>query len=155
MHSDHKRAGRFMSWLLLSLPIASFAGPAAVVKQTADVRASPSASAQQVTEAPASEPVEILNRRGGWYEVSSTSGWRGWVRLAALKITSATQKKPGVTRGMFEPAANIGVRGLDEAALSHAQPDYAALTRLRQYRSTPQDADRFAAELARTREGSR
>jgi hypothetical protein len=149
MQSDHKRPRRFMLLALLAtLPIAAYAGNSAVVKSGAEVRSAPSAGAQPVVQAPANEAVEIHDRRGAWYEVSSSSGWRGWVRLASIKITSLTQTKSKTTLP-GQPTAVVGVRGLDEAALARAQPDYAALERLRQYRSTPQDAQRFAAELSR------
>ena len=150
MRSGDKGVRRFARaiWAMAMLPAIAYAG-SAVVKESAEVRSAPSAGAQQVTSAPANEPVEILDRRGAWYEVKSASGWRGWMRLAAVRITSLTQTRSKTTMPGFEPAAVIGVRGLDEAALARAQPDYAALQRLRQYRSTPQDADRFAAELKR------
>jgi len=135
--------------MALAMPIAAFAGGAAVVKQASDVRSAPSGDASQVTQAPANQPVQILDRRGAWYEVSSTSGWRGWVRLAAIKITELTQTKTKTSVPGYQPTAVVGVRGLDEASLARAQPDYAALERLRAYRVTPQDADRFAAELPR------
>src|SRR5437868_858018 len=112
MPSDHARAKRFkrLAALLLALPITAYAGDSAVIKQTADVRASPSASAKQVAEAPVNEPVEVVNRRGAWYEVSSSSGWRGWVRLAAIKLTSLTAKKSRTSpSSLFEPAATVGV----------------------------------------------
>ena len=155
MQSDHNRATRFMRLpfvVTLAMPIVTFAGGTAIVKQTAEVRASPSSNAQQVTQAPVNEQLEVVDRRGAWYEVNSSSGWRGWIRLAAIRLTSLTQKKSGTSAsGLFEPAATVGVRGLDEGSLARAQPDYAALQRLRAYRASPQDADRFAAELARTR----
>ncbi len=151
MHWDHKRVAPFTLLLCVLLaPHAAIAAGSAVVKETSDVRSSPSAGAKSVAQAPTNEPVEILNRQGAWYEVSSTSGWRGWVRMAAVRMTSLTKKKSNTSLPGFEPAANIGVRGLDEASLKNAQPDYAALTRLRQYRATPQDAASFAAQLTRT-----
>ena len=167
MHSDHQRARRFtLAAIARALPVATImfvlpifavalpvaalgAGSQAVVQQSADVRSAPSASSSQVTEAPANQPVQILDRRGAWYEVSSTSGWRGWVRLAAIKLTSLTQTKTKTSLPGTEPTAVIGVRGLDEASLARAQPDYAALERLRGYRVAPDDAERFAAELRR------
>jgi len=54
----------------------------------------------------------------------------------------------------FEPAATVGVRGLDETSLANAQPDYAALARLQKYKSTPEEADRYAAKLLRSEERS-
>jgi hypothetical protein len=133
---------------LAAAPIVALAGGAAVVTQSADVRAAPSGDAKAVTQAPANEPVQILDRRGAWYEVSSSSGWRGWLRMASIKLTSLTQKKSSSVSPL-EPAGVIGVRGMDEASLARAQPDYAALAKLKQYRATPQDADRFAAGLQR------
>lgn len=147
-----KRFRQLALLCLLLQPMSAFAAGSAIVRQSADVRASPSAASQQVAQAPANETVEIVNRRGAWYEVTSGSGWRGWMRLAAIKLTSATGKKSKSSPGFFEPVASTGVRGLDEASLSRAQPDYAALEQLRRYRATPSDAMRFQAELARTRE---
>jgi uncharacterized protein YgiM (DUF1202 family) len=155
MFSDRHRAPWFGAFtlLMLLLPAATSAAGNAIVKQPGEVRADPSVQARAVAQAPANEPVEIVDRKGAWYEVKSTSGWRGWMRLAAIKLTSSTQKKSGSSAaGFFEPVASTGVRGLDEASLSRAQPNYAALEQLRKYRSAPSDANRFAAELARTRE---
>ena len=148
-----RRVPRMCGWALLcGVSSAALAAGSAVVTQTAAVRATPSADAAQVVEAPPNEPVNIIDRRGAWYEVSSSSGWRGWVRLAAIRLTALTQKKGTGARIELQPAS-VGVRGLDEASLAHAQPDYAALQRLRQYRSTPQEADRYASELPRTQDG--
>jgi hypothetical protein len=151
MHWDLKRSVRFAVVLgaLANAPTVAHAGGAAVVTQSAEVRAAPSGDAKAVTQAPVNEPVQILDRRGAWYEVSSSSGWRGWLRMASIKLTSLTQKKSSSVALPGEGTAVIGVRGMDEASLARAQPDYAALNKLKQYRATPQDADRFAAELQR------
>ncbi len=151
MHRDLKRIVGLAGVLcgLAVAPIVANAGGSAVVTQNADVRAAPSSDAKALTQAPVNEPVQILDRRGAWYEVSSTSGWRGWLRMASIKLTSLTQAKKSNVSSPLEPAAVSGVRGMDEASLSRAQPDYNALNRLKQYRVTPQDADRFAAELPR------
>lgn len=135
--------------VLLATPLIAHAVGSAVVTQSADVRSAPSASAQPVAEAPPNEPIQILDRQGAWYEVSSTSGWRGWMRMAAVKLTALTQKKSTASGNPFQPAAVIGVRGMDEADLARAQPNYAELVKLRTYRATPQDADQFAAQLPR------
>ena len=152
MRTELKRIVRSaaIASLLAIGPIVARAGGSAVVTQGTDVRSAPSGDARAVTQAPVNEPVQILDRRGAWYEVTSTSGWRGWLRMASIKLTSLTQgKKQSAVTSPLEPAAVIGVRGMDEGSLSRAQPDYSALNKLKQYRATPQDADRFAAELRR------
>jgi uncharacterized protein YgiM (DUF1202 family) len=152
MHGDLKRIARLAALLCATACVAAHAGGSAVVTQNADVRAAPSSDSKALTQAPVNEPVQILDRRGAWYEVSSSSGWRGWLRMASIKLTSLTQqKKSGSIGSALEPTAVIGVRGMDEASLARAQPDYAALSKLKQYRATPQDADRFAAELQRSK----
>ncbi len=137
-------------WLapILAAPVAASAA-SAVLSQGADVRTKPSGEAATLMQAAATENVEVLDRRGAWYEVSSSSGWRGWVRLAAVRLTALTQKKPATSVDLV-PAV-IGVRGLDDASLARAQPDYAALEKLRQYRATPEEAERVAADLAKER----
>jgi len=152
MHRELKRIVRLAGVLcgLACAPLGAQAGGSAIVTQNADVRAAPSTDAKALTQAPVNEPVQILDRRGAWYEVSSTSGWRGWLRMASIKLTSLTQgKKTSAISSPLEPAAVIGVRGMDEGSLARAQPDYNALNKLKQYRATPQDADRFVAELPR------
>lgn len=152
MYRDLKRIVGLAGLLcgLACTPIVAHAEGSAVVTQSADVRAAPSTDAKALTQAPVNEPVQILDRRGAWYEVSSTSGWRGWLRMASIKLTSLTQsKKSNSGISPLAPTAVIGVRGMDEASLAHAQPDYNALNKLKQYRATPQDADRFAAQLPR------
>jgi hypothetical protein len=135
---------------LATVPTLARAGNAAVVTQGTEVRAAPSGDARAVTQAPVNEPVQILDRRGAWYEVTSSSGWRGWLRMASIKLTSLTQAKSSSSSAASLGATPvIGVRGMDEGSLARAQPDYAALNKLKTYRATPQDADRFAAELPR------
>ena len=140
-----------IAFIALAAPVGAQAAGLAVVTQKADVRASPSAQAASVSEAPENAPVQVLDRKGAWYEVASESGWRGWIRMASIRLTALTgNPSRGHERtafNAFEPTATVGVRGLDETSLANAQPDYAGLSRLQQFKSTPQEADRYAAEL--------
>lgn len=104
----------------------------------------------------ANTALKVLQRRGGWYEISTTANGRGWLRMFHVRKTET-----GIA-GMFQQAAAVieggrsvsrkaqattGIRGVSEDDLRQSKPDFAAVDRLRQFSTSSDSARRFAAEL--------
>lgn len=127
-----------------------------VTTRDTDLRPQPLSDSTAVARLAANTPLKVVQRRGGWYEVSTDSKLRGWLRMFHVR-----RSETGVG-GFFQQAAAVidggrnvsrkaqattGVRGVDETDLQNAKPDFKAVDRLAQYRATQDSARRFAAEL--------
>ena len=58
--------------------------PASCVAPVAPVRRSPDTTSEQVTQALAGEPFDVLDRRGGWARILTAYDYPGWIREDAL-----------------------------------------------------------------------
>lgn len=140
--------------LLLGCGVAS-AADWATTRDT-DLRPQPLSDSAAVARLAVNTPLNVVQRRGGWYEVMTDSKQRGWLRLFHVRRTDT-----GVG-GFFQQAAAVidggrnvsrkaqattGIRGVDEADLKNSKPDFKAVDRLGQYTATQDSARRFAAEL--------
>ncbi len=108
------------------------------------LQAEPYSDAATLTQLGRGTAVRLLERQGGWYQVSSGQ-WRGWVRLASVKLeeSSGAGGESGIGEslrfaqtgrsGARSTQATTGVRGLDKKALAEATPDRAALQQLDEF----------------------
>lgn len=113
--------------------------------------------AQVVASLNEGDTVEILNRKGGWLEVSG-QGQTGWVRMLSIRRGAPGAKASAATEasdvldmasgraGSGNIMAATGVRGLDEEELKEAEFNEKELEALTSYGSSPQDAWHFAEE---------
>lgn len=101
--------------------------------------------------------VEIIERRGGWYQVSASGGRQGWVRLGAVKL-SGQQQSDSVFSGLWGwlnssdsvqsgGTATAGIRGLDAGDIEAAAADHAAVDSLDRFAIDAPTARRYAAAL--------
>jgi hypothetical protein len=101
--------------------------------------------------------VEILRRKGGWFNV--TAGEQtGWVRMSMIRKGEAAAgpdsgaEAAGVLQlasgraGTGNVVASTGVRGLSEEELKAAQFDAAQIERMESFAVTGKQARRFAQE---------
>jgi hypothetical protein len=130
---------------------AALADPATTLAPTS-LRAQPFADAAVTASLPGEAAVEIVSRQGGWYQVKTASG-NGWVRLSSLRLpaeaTRGTTAVAYIGSGRASATgavATTGVRGLSEADIANAQPNYAALDQLGNYAATAPTATDFAAQ---------
>ncbi len=136
--------------LLIALPLAGLADSGTVIRP-APLQSEPFSDAGTLAELPRGAAVRLLERQGGWYQVSSGQ-LRGWVRLASIKLEEGSSGggESGIGEslrfaqtgrsGARNTQATTGVRGLDKKALAEAAPDRAALGQLEQYAVTEAEA---------------
>lgn len=144
--------------LLLSLPSVPAAERSdAYTLAVTPLNAQPFNDAAAVATLPAHSEVNVVLRRGGWYQVSSASGTTGWLRMTALAFDQVPTKTRSSTLAgilsLFESgrsgsgAAGTAVRGLNTGDIAKAQPDTAAVDNLKNWMATPEAARRYSAEL--------
>lgn len=153
MKASILRLGRGLGLLLVALSAAADPG---TVSRATTLKKEPYFSAATGAEVGVNAAVEIVARNGGWYQLKTASGETGWTRMSNVRLAEAGQSSVfGKWAGLVESgrssntraAATTGVRGLDEADLAKAQPNFAALDSLARYAAGPTDAAHFASEL--------
>ncbi|HET9679156.1 MAG TPA: SH3 domain-containing protein [Gammaproteobacteria bacterium] len=125
--------------------------------RASDFRTAPYGDAAQIGVVRADTQVDVLQRSGGWYEVILPDGRQGWVRMASVRFAEieTEEDSDGWLFGWFNSGressrwttATTGIRGLDEADIQAAQPDFAAVEQLSNYAVTESAARQFAADL--------
>lgn len=153
-----------MKWLTVLMmvcislsPLKGKASDQGVVLRSCQMLSDHFKDAQVVASLNEGDTVEILNRKGGWLEVSGR-GYTGWVRMLSIRRgapgaqASAAAEATGVLgmasgrAGSGNIVAATGVRGLDEEELKEAEFNEKELEALKSYGSSPQDARHFADE---------
>lgn len=143
-----------IGWLLLLSP-AVVAGTSATVKQPTPLLAEPDLKATELALLPAEQNVSVLERQGGWYQVSAMPADTGWLRLFNLQFVKG-QYQPdnlplrdlsGLVRGGHQQVtSSTGVRGLDKVAITNATPDFEQLAVLRTFQQPAAQAQAFATQ---------
>ena len=123
--------------------------------EVAPLRADPADDAEQVTQALAGEPLEVLERRGAWARVLTVYAYEGWVRADALAdgkgvmpARSASSPLEAARDLLGAPYEWGGVtrRGIDYSGLVH-------MTYRRAGRLVPRDAWQQEEAARRVDEG--
>lgn len=104
------------------------------------------------------QQVEIIERQGGWYQVTADDGRTGWLRLSSIRLGAAEQEESGggfwasvfsfTGRSQARTAsATTGIRGLSEEEIRDAEPDAHAVERLADFHPDASEAKSFAAAI--------
>lgn len=121
--------------------------------RASDLRAEPYSDAARVARLADHAPLNVLQRKGGWYQVKTQAAATGWVRMGAVRFANAstqTAESGWLNTGRSSArwsTATTGIRGLSEEDLQHAAPDMQAVHSLSQYQVSAAGASRFAAAL--------
>lgn len=122
-----------------------------------DLMSAPYSDATAAGRLPANTRVDVLERRGGWVQVSTTAA-NGWVRLHQVRLGEGPEQRgaSGVgtlwnvgqtgrsgTQGIV---ATTGIRGMTATQLKQAPPNPKEVEKLEQYRAN----DAQARDLAKT-----
>lgn len=101
---------------------------AAQTVQATELRAEPANSANALARLDKQAPVLVLQRQGGWYEVQTASGQRGWLPLLSLRFDKSAQARSSdlgnlLNLGQTTPASGVatGVRGISDEELRSAK----------------------------------
>jgi hypothetical protein len=115
--------------------------------------------ARALATLPEGTPVKVLQRAGGWTQVSANNQ-QGWVRVFHLRFPTVAQTSNssgnaftsiGSALGLgggtrTASTATIGIRGLSPEDLKNASPDDAAVQKMQSYRADAPAAERFARD---------
>ncbi len=124
--------------LLLIQAAPSDAAEKGLVLRAGEIKAQPFIDAATAASASANLPVTIIERRGGWARVETNVG-SGWIRLLNLRLEPGPANAAGGRRqssanplallrtGSSSQTVATGVKGMDEADIRNASPDYAEL----------------------------
>jgi len=145
---------RYLYALVLFASLAAPAGAAQVAftVRSTEIKQQPYSDAKTVATLADKSSVEVLSRRGGWVNISSSKG-KGWVRMLSLRSDSAAQKRGdsglqsliNVGRsGSSGITVATGVRGLSEEDLRNAHPNPGEFEKLQKYAVNKAEAEKFA-----------
>ena len=124
--------------------------------QDSALRADPSASAASVGQVGKQTQVLVLERQGGWYQVQTSSGQRGWLPLLSLRFAKDAQASRSNDLGSLlklgnqaSPASGVatGIRGIsDEELRSGSANTSASAQSLDAFAANPSEARSFAQQ---------
>lgn len=124
--------------------------------QETELRAEPSTSAAPLGRISKDATVVVTERRGGWYQVQTNAGQRGWLPLLSLRFAKDAQASRSSNLGgllslgsQSAPASGVatGVRGIsDEQLQSGGSGLSASLQYLESFAAQPGEARAFAQQ---------
>jgi uncharacterized protein YgiM (DUF1202 family) len=140
-------------WLLLQS--AAMAAESGTALKADAIRAEPFGDAKQVAMLATGDKVDILKKNGGWLQVKSAKGKKGWVRMLSIRKGDA-KKSSGAGAGLLalssgragtgKVVATTGIRGLNEEELKAASFDAKELQLAESYTVKKTDAQKFAKQ---------
>ncbi len=143
----------------LLLPATLQAQQAAVALRDTTLRATPHSDAATVSKLKAKTPLQILQRKGGWYQAQDAKKHTGWVRMSHIRMgdgKSSGDKGGGLAQtlnflstgrsGASGVTVATGIRGLDSADVSNAKPDHKAVGKLDSFKVSSVSAKKFASK---------
>lgn len=123
--------------------------------QDSALRAEPNTSAASVGQVSKQAQVQVLERQGGWYQVQTASGQRGWVPLLSLRFAKDAQAGRSDLGSLLKigsqstPASGVatGIRGIsDEELRSGSANTSASVQSLDAFAASPSQARSFAQQ---------
>jgi hypothetical protein len=123
---------------ILVFPFASaHAAEKGLIIRAGDLMEQPFIDAAKVGPVAASEPVTMVERRGGWVRVEAGGG-TGWVRMLNVRLAASAggpaANSPSAASllrtGSSGRTVTTGIKGLGEEDIRNASADYAQLEQL-------------------------
>jgi len=132
------------------------AGERATTVKTDALRDAPFSDAKSIATLNTGSSVEIIKRKGGWYQIKSPQG-SGWIRMLSLRkgdagkpsAGSSASSLAGLTSGRAgtgKVVSTTGIRGLNEEELKAAHFDEKEVSLAESYLTTRPEAQKFAAK---------
>jgi hypothetical protein len=132
---------------------------AAVTLRDSTLRATPHSDAAAISKLKAKTSLQIMQRKGGWYQARDAKRHTGWIRMSHIRLgdgKSSENKGGGVAQtlnflstgrsGASGVTVATGIRGLDSADVSNAKPDHKAVKKLDRYKVSSVSAKQFAGK---------
>lgn len=142
-----------ISLLLLSATVAQ-AGESGSAIKTDTLRKAPFSDAQSVATLPAGSVIEIVQRKGGWYQINSARG-KGWIRMLSVRRGNPSSSGNSAASlaslasgraGTGKIVSTTGIRGLNEEELKAAHFDEKQIGIAESYLTSRAAAQKFASQ---------
>jgi uncharacterized protein YgiM (DUF1202 family) len=140
--------------LLGAFALPAYAAQFGTMTRPGDLKSTPLSDAKTLQALTTGTRLEVLKRNGGWYEVKTATGAKGWVRMWLLRFSAETTGAGALKQNVAVlqsgrststyTTATTGVRGLSEEDLKNAKPNPQAVAALEQLAVTQDDARGFA-----------
>ncbi len=151
--------------ILLSIALLFFSTSVMVAEQatllrSTELRAKPFRDAEVVQKLSANTNLQVVKRKGGWYQVK-TAGKTGWVRMTMLLFSqpggqpassnggqAADDAVGGLLTGRSSyrgVTAATGIRGLEAVDIRNSVPNDAAVTSMDKYAVSAKSARSYAS----------
>lgn len=147
---------KLLSALIISLSFTTFvkATSATLIDDT-PLKSADNFKSKVLTNMLKGEPVEIKERKRGWYQVETANQLTGWITLLQVRFetevntkgSSELSKLVSLRKGHSNITATTGVRGIGENEIKNSRPDFVALDNARQFKVSESDAKKFAKEI--------
>lgn len=123
--------------------------------RAADLKAKPQIDAPTVKALEENTPIKVLGNDGGWSQVSTGDGKKGWVRLLNVRLATSGEGGSNLSKdfaalgnvvrtGSTGASATTAAKGLDKEDLVNATPNLADLKKLDEYKATISTATAYA-----------
>jgi len=151
---------RLLLIAILFFPVALQAQQEAVALRNTTLRTEPHSDAKALGRIKAKASLQVLQRKGGWYQVQDQKQRSGWLRMSHIRLRTgdgASDKKGGGLgqtlnflstgrSGASGVTVATGIRGLDSTDVSNAKPDHDAVKKLDRYKISSAKAKKFASQ---------
>lgn len=141
----------------LALTASVMAAQQGTLIRAADLKAKPQIDAATVKTLSENTPLEVLSNDGGWSQVTTGAGQRGWVRLFNVRLASSggsgnvgkdlSSLGNVVRTGSTGASATTATKGLSKEDLENATPDPAEVRKLERYRVSTATASAYARSM--------
>lgn len=131
--------------VFFSFPPVLFAQSAYTVRSVT-IKEAPSAASPSIAQLNKESQVQLMQRRGGWYQVTSNVG-NGWIKMLAVRLqqTMNTDKNMGTASYSSNTTLTTGVRGLNDSGMLSGGKGV-ALQQIDQYVVSVDKASSFAGK---------
>lgn len=125
----------------------------ATAKHDVPLLAHPNPEAATIVSLKAPEPLTVLQRQGGWYQVTPAEKTTGWLRLFSVQFVKGRYQPDniklheltGLVQSNYQQVtSSTGVRGLDKTDIVNAKPNFSHLQLLHGYQQSAAQAQAFA-----------
>ena len=150
------------SVLLAGVMSQAFADPGTIATAT-ELKSEPQVNATTVSKLASGSSIQVGERQGAWYKVSSAQG-DGWVKMLSVRLGSGARAQgASASSGLVALGAAsrsnttvaTGIRGLSREDLKNAPDNQQAVAQLDQYTVSAQEANAFGISAGLPAAGAR
>jgi len=129
----------------------------AILVKDVQLRSAPAIKATTVGILLKNSPVKIVQRNGGWYQVTTANKITAWLSMLDVRFKSRSleNSRKSNTKGFVNlrqghsvVTATTGVRGIGESDIKNSKPDFVGLVHAQNFIVSAQQAKEFAKQVS-------